>query len=150
MLAEETNFDPANPELSPNGRRARWAQLMEENKGRIDVAMAERFLGDHYDSFLKKEIPNERSLCGHLDLSARGETVWDSPPYSPDGAVQGKVMDSHMAKALSFRARYGHPCGKDFLADQFLKAHPEFNWQAGVLRDMKAGPWSLFRTGEPK
>ncbi|MBI4165732.1 MAG: peptidase C45 [Acidobacteria bacterium] len=150
VLAEETDFDPMNPELSPNGRRARWLQLMEENKGRIDAAMAERFLGDHYDSYLKKEIPNERSLCGHLDLSARGETVWDSPPYSPDGAVQGKVMDARMAEALSFRARYGHPCGKDFFAAQFLKAHPEFSWQAGVLEDMKASPWTLFRTGERK
>ena len=150
VLAEETDFDPNDTQSSPNGRRARWIQLMEENKGKIDVPMAERFLGDHYDSFLKKEIANERSLCGHLDLSPRGEPMWDSPPYSPHGAVQGKVMDSRMAEALSFRARYGHPCGKDFLADQFLKAHPEFNWQAGVLRDMKAGAWTLFQTGERK
>ena len=148
VLKEETDFDPNNPESSPNGRRARWIQLMEENKGKIDAPMAERFLGDHFDSYLKKEIPNERSLCGHLELSPRGETVWESPPYSPEGAVQGKVADSQMAKAMSFRARYGHPCGKDFLVEPFFKAHPEFNWQAGVLRDMKAGPWTLFRTGE--
>lgn len=148
VLKEETNFDPNNPESSPNGRHARWLQLMEENKGKLDVAMAERFLGDHFDSVLKKEIPNERSLCGHLELSPRGESAWDSPPYSPEGAVQGKVMDTRLAKALSFRARYGHPCGKDFLAEPFFKSHPEFNWQAGVLRDMKVGPWTLFRTGE--
>jgi len=148
VLAEETSFDPNNPESSPNARRGRWLELIEKNKGRIDVRMAEKFLADHYDSHLQKEIPNERSLCGHLELSPRGEPIWELPPYSPDGAVQGKAMDSRMAKALSFRARYGHPCGSDFLADQFLKAHPEFAWQAGVLRDMKAGPWTLFRAGE--
>jgi hypothetical protein len=150
VLKKETDFDPTNMESSPNGRRARWLELMEEYKGKIDVALAEKFLGDHFDSFLKKEIPNERSLCGHIDLSQRGEPVWDTPAYSPDGAVQGKVTDSRMAKTMTFRARYRHPCGKDFLVEPFLKAHPEFNWQAGVLTDMKAGPWTLFAPGERK
>jgi hypothetical protein len=62
--------------------------------------------------------------------------------------VQGKVIDSRLARALSFRARYGHPCGIDFLAEAFLKAHPEYAWQAPLLRDMKAGPWTLFKAGQ--
>jgi len=57
-------------------------------------------------------------------------------------------MDARMAKALSFRARFGHPCGKDFLVGPFLKAHPEFAWQASELGDLIAGPWALFRAGE--
>jgi hypothetical protein len=122
---------------------------MRENKGKIDVALAEKFLGDHYDAFDKKEQPDERTLCGHVELSPRGASIWELGPYSPDGAVQGKAMDSRMAEALSFRARYGHPCGSDFLADRFLKEHPEFDWQAPHLRDMKAGPWTLFKAGEP-
>jgi hypothetical protein len=62
--------------------------------------------------------------------------------------VQGKVTDSSMAAAMSLIARRGHPCGTDFLAQPFLKAHPEFAWMAPSLRDMKAGPWSEFRSGE--
>ena len=57
-------------------------------------------------------------------------------------------MDGTMAKAMSFYAHVGHPCGEDFLAAPFLKEHPQFAWQAPLLHDMKAGPWTLFRTGE--
>jgi hypothetical protein len=148
VLAAETKFDPGNRESSPNTRRVRGEQLLEEWKGKIDVARAERFLADHYDTFLKKEQPNEHTLCGHLDLSPRGEPIWEREPYSPSGAVQGKAVDSRMAQALSFRARYGHPCGRDFLAGAFLKAHPEHSWQAPLLRDMRAGPWTLFQAGQ--
>jgi hypothetical protein len=110
--------------------------------------MAENFMADHYDSYRKKEVPDERSLCGHGDLSPRGEPVWEWPPYYPDGAAQGKVMDGKTAKAMSLYAHMGHPCGMDFLAAPFLKAHPEFAWQAPLLRDMKAGPWTLFKAGQ--
>ena len=148
VRAEETTFDPGNPESSPNTRRVRGEQLLQEWRGKIDVARAEQFLADHYDTFLKQEQPNEHTLCGHLEVSPRGEPIWECGPYSPEGAVQGKVIDSRLARALSFRARYGHPCGIDFLAEAFLKAHPEYAWQALLLRDMKAGPWTLFKAGQ--
>ena len=57
-------------------------------------------------------------------------------------------MDSQMARAMSFVARMGHPCGRDFLVGPFLKAHPEYTWQAPLLRDMKAGPWTRFKVGK--
>jgi hypothetical protein len=148
VLAEETKFDPSNKESSPNARRTRWEQLMKENKGKIDVKLAEKFLSDHYDAVQRKEEANEHTLCGHVETSARGSPEWEWGPYYPGGAVQGKVMDSRMAHAMSFWARMGHPCGADFLAGPFLKAHAEYAWQAPLLRDMKAGPWTLFRAGE--
>lgn len=148
VQAEETNFDPNNAESSQNARRARWEQLMRENKGKIDVRMAESFESDHFDVILKKESPDERTLCGHKDLSPRKGPGEDSLAYSPAGATQGKAMDARMAKSLSFRARFGHPCGKDFLAAPFFKAHPDFSWQAGELGDLIAGPWTLFQTRE--
>ena len=148
VLAEETKFDPNNPESSPNARRARWKQLMKQWKGKIDVALGEKFLADHFDSFENKELPNERGLCGHGDLSARGEPIWEWGPYYPGGAIQAKVTDSRMTEALSFRARMGNPCGRNFLAAPFLKAHPEYSWMAPKLRDMKAGPWTLFQSNQ--
>jgi hypothetical protein len=57
-------------------------------------------------------------------------------------------MDSAQARAMSFVARGGHPCGEDFVAAPFLKAHPEYSWQAPLLRDMKAGPWTMFKAGQ--
>jgi len=105
-------------------------------------------MADHYDAYEKKEQANERTLCGHVDASARGVEIWAWPAYYPGGAVQGKAVDSNLAKAMSFYARLGHPCGQDFLVEPFLKAHPEFDWQAPLLRDMKAGPWTLFKAGD--
>jgi Phospholipase B len=149
VLAEETKFDPKNLASSPNVRRARWEELMKEYKGRIDVALAQKFLGDHYDAYLKREVPDEHTLCGHVDSTARGVPEWEWGPYYPGGAVQGKATDSAMAKAMCFVARMGHPCGADFHAKAFLTAHSEYDWQEPLLRDMKAGPWTEFKAGEP-
>jgi hypothetical protein len=148
VIAKDTTFDPHNPATSPNARHTCWDELMERNKGKIDVEMAQKFMGDHYDAFEKRDDADERSLCAHVEDSPRGVEIWEWPPYYPGGAVQGKAIDSAMAKAMSFYARRGHPCGEDFLAAPFLKAHPEFAWQAPLLRDMKAGPWTRFQAGE--
>src|SRR5271169_2381510 len=65
LIDKETDFNPTNLGSSMNARHVRWEQLMSENKGQIDAEMAQKFLGDHYDSYEKKEQPNERTLCGH-------------------------------------------------------------------------------------
>ena len=148
VLKEETTFDARNPENSPNGRRARWEALMQQWKGKIDVPLAQKFLSDHEDTYLKKEQPGARTLCGHVEFASKGAPEWNWGPNYPGGAVQGKAMDSAMAKALSFVARRGHPCGEDFLAKAFLQAHPQYSWMAPHLLDMKAGPWTVFRAGE--
>src|ERR1700689_2163897 len=72
LIREETDFDPHDMSESSNARHLRWEQLMAENKGKIDVAAAERFLADHFDTYERKEDPDERTLDGHIDLSPRG------------------------------------------------------------------------------
>jgi hypothetical protein len=155
LIQEETSgFDSNDPSTSPNARHIRWEELMKQSKGKIDVTMAEQFLSDHADSFektsssMEKPQGNERSLCGHVDSSARGIKEWDWAPYDPAGAVQGKATDSTMAAKMSFVARAGHPCGEDFIADRFLEKHPEYSWQKPLLHDMKAGPWTVFTAGQ--
>ena len=149
VIKEETTFDPNDKSSSPNARRVRWEELMSQAKGKIDVGMAQQFLSDHADSFANdKAGADERSLCGHVDSSPRGIKEWGWEPFDPGGAVQGKATDSAMAAKMSFVARAGHPCGEDFLADHFLEKHPEYSWQKPLLRDMKAGPWTLFTAGE--
>src|SRR5215475_4444124 len=75
VIKEETTFDPNDRSSSPNARHIRWEELMSRAKGKIDVTMAEQFLSDHADSFEKtassseKPPANERSLCGHVDVS---------------------------------------------------------------------------------
>jgi hypothetical protein len=149
LIKDETeSFDINDLGSSPNARRVRWEQLMKENKGKIDVPMAEQFLADHEDSFLKEKKADQRTLCGHADVAKEGIPVFDWPPFYPGGAVQGKATDSEMAEKMSFAARAGHPCGEDFLAKPFLAEHPEYSWQAPILRDMKAGPWTTFTAGD--
>lgn len=148
VLQEETTFDAKDMTSSPNARRARWEQLMGENKGKVDVNMAQKFIGDHYDSYDKKQAANARTLCGHGDTMVGRDSQFEWDPYHPGGAVQGKATDSTMAAKMSLRARAGHPCGADFLAKDFLDHHPEYAWQSSVLKDMKAGPWTTFEAGQ--
>ncbi|MBV8894495.1 MAG: peptidase C45 [Acidobacteria bacterium] len=144
LTREETDFDIHNPSLSANARHTRWKQLMAENKGRIDLQSAEKFESDHYDAFDQKIEPDERTLCGHIDLSARGSEPWQ-PPFGIAGTVQNKATTAAMARQMSFVAAAGHACGIDFKAGAHLQSHPEFTWQKELLRDMDSQPWSEFR-----
>jgi Phospholipase B len=151
LIAEETEgFDVKNLGSSMNARHVRWEQLIQASKGTIDAAAAERFLSDHEDSFDHSHVADERTLCGHVDAAQRGVPEWEQGPYTPFGAVQGKVTDSDLNAKMSLIGRAGHPCGEDFLAKPFLASHPEFRWQTPILRDMKAGPWTTFTSGETK
>jgi hypothetical protein len=148
VIKDETTFDPTNMAASANARHVRWDQLMAENKGQIDTSLAEAFESDHYDTYTKKEGADRRTLCGHGEVNTPGDPSNDRTPFDPMGAVQGKVTDSNMAASMSFVARIGHPCGSHFDAANFLAEHGDYSWQAPVLRDMDAGPWTPFRSGE--
>jgi hypothetical protein len=144
LTAEETTFPPADPGVSAAARRVRWDQLMEQHKGRIDLALGKQMLADHYDAFEKKpDSPNERTLCGHIDLSPRGIPGWVGP-YSPAGAVQNKITDAARAGRMEMEAAAGHSCGIGFRAAEHLESHPEYAWQAPLLRDLPAGTWAAF------
>jgi len=143
LVREETDFDVKDSSDSGNARHARWLQLMEENKGKIDAHAAQRFLADHFDTYENKVDPDERTLCGHIDRSSRGYLPW-AGPYAPTGAVQNKVSDAAMAEAMTFQASLGHSCGIGFKAAEHLRKHKEFAWERPVLRDMPSRPWTTF------
>lgn len=148
LIKQETEFDPNNAGSSQNARHKRWDELMTKNKGQIDIELAQKFVADHWDSYEAKPGPDERSLCGHVDVSPRGTPDWDWAPYYPGGATSGKAADSTMTKNMELAARAGHPCGEDFLADKFLASHSEYEWIRPVLKDMKGNPWADFTSGE--
>jgi hypothetical protein len=127
--------------LSANARHKRWVQLMDENKGKIDLERAHAFLADHVDSTSGKTEPSERTLCGHIDASPRGSGEWQ-PPFGIAGAVQNKATDATLAAKMTFTAAAGHACGQDFIVADHLKAHPEFGWELPLLHDMKAQGWT--------
>jgi hypothetical protein len=144
LTKEETDFDPNDKSKSENARHARWLTLMEQNKGKIDVAAGQRFLGDHFDTFTGKTEPSERTLCGHIDFSPRGMGEWQAP-FAPAGAVQNKVTDAAGAEKMSLTAALGHACGLDYKADEHLAKHPEFAWYKPILHNMNARGWAKFK-----
>ena len=95
VIREETTFDPNDASSSPNARHARWEKIMKQAKGKIDVAMAQQFLSDHFDSFEKKDQPNERGLCGHVDTSSRGVKEWAWDAYNPRRRCARKGYRQH-------------------------------------------------------
>jgi hypothetical protein len=143
LIKEETDFDTRDRSKSENARHERWLALMQENRGKIDLAAAQRFLGDHFDSFEKQTAYNERTLCGHIEASPRGMGTWQ-PPYAPAGAVQNKAADAALAERMSMTAALGHACGRNFKANEHLDKHPEFAWQRENLKDMNARVWTKF------
>jgi len=148
LAEEETTFNMKDRGISANARRIRWEQLMAEWKGRIDVKAGQRFLGDAVDSFTGKVDPNERTLCGRIDLSPRGVVSW-IPPFGLAGTVQNKVMDAGMAAQMSFTGAIGPQCGPPFRASRHLAKYPENSWTRPYLKDMQARPWTTL-TAEPK
>ena len=151
LIRDETDGWNANDlSSSMEARHLRWKQEMHAHKGQIDVELAEQFLADHVDTYTHQHTADHRTLCGHVDTAREGVPQWDLGPYNPFGAVQGKVTDSDLAAKMTLIAHAGHPCGEDFLAKPFLAAHPEYAWMAPILRDMKAGPWTQFSSGETR
>jgi hypothetical protein len=147
LIKAETTFDAKKKDSSPNARRARWEQLMTQSKGRIDVELAKQFEGDKLDVIDRRDGPNERSLCGAVDMSPRGVPEWNWAPHFPGGTVQAKVADATTAASMQLWAAMGHPCAPDFRADTFLAAHPEYEWMRGLLQDMRTQPWTQFTAG---
>jgi hypothetical protein len=143
VTKDETTFNVHDMSNSANARHVRWKQLMKQYKGKIDVQLAEKFEGDHYDTYEKKIDPDERTLCGHIDNCPRG-----TRPYEPFGAVQSKVTDSTMVAHMTLIAHLGHPGGQSFYVKPFLKAHPQYDWEKSILRNMPAYPWTKFTANE--
>ncbi len=145
----ECGGDPAFDDVrTPAGaRRVRLTQLMREHKGKIDTETAKNILSDHYDVYLQEEDnPCSRTVEGHYELDPF--EYWQARrPFSPQGCVDGKVMDSDMARKMSFLARWGSSSGMGFDAGEFLERHPQWNELAGYLKDRPSRPWTRFEAG---
>jgi len=144
LIKEETTYDPSIMSTSPNARKARWEEIMKDSKGKIDVESAMKFMGDHYDTWKKKEQASGLTLCGHIDSDEAGAPDMGWPAFTAAGAVQAKATDGALAKEMKLWAIMGHPCGEPFFALKFLTAHPEFSYQKDFLRDMPGEKWTLF------
>ncbi|HWS01116.1 MAG TPA: C45 family peptidase [Prolixibacteraceae bacterium] len=148
ILRFETTRDETNIKYSSIARRVRWKQLMKKYEGKINLKLAKDFESDHYDTYLNKNNPGGRTLCGHWETDA--QEFGPGVPYSPEGTLDGKVVDAAMAKEMSFSARWGSACGRPFDGAKFLEEHPQYEWMEGLLPDRPSQPWTTFKAGEIK
>jgi hypothetical protein len=127
-------------------RRVRLADLMDEHKGKLNVALAQQIISDHYDVYLHKENPCSRTCCSHYELDAR-EYMSDPSrpkPFQPRGALDGNVCDTEMAKKMSFSLRWGNSCGIPFIKDKFCDENREWAYLRDYLEDRPEQPWTTF------
>jgi hypothetical protein len=149
ILREETNATYDDVRDFCVARRVRWKQLMKKFYGKIDVKAAKLMLADHYDVYLEKEIPSSRTICGHWELDD-GRVPQSLGAYLPGGTVDGKVVDSNMAKNFELWAKWASSCDIGFDAKKFLEKHPQYEWLEGYLKDLPAEPWTIFPLKEKK
>jgi hypothetical protein len=144
ILRRETKASYDDLRNSAVARRVRWEQLMKQYYGKIDLETAKKMLADHYDVYLKKENPSSRTICGHRELED-GSVPSGGGPWKPAGAIDGKVVDSQMAKSRQFWARWGSSCGRSFDANDFLAEHPQYNRLEGYLPNLQTQPWAILQ-----
>ena len=127
-------------------RLVRLNELMDKHKGKINIKIAQEIISDHHDVYLHKENPCSRTVCSHYDLDAR-EYMSDPgrpKPFSPHGAIDGCVVDTNLAKKMSFIARFGNSCGTTFNKTEFCDKHIQWNNYRPYLNDRLSQPWSTF------
>jgi hypothetical protein len=149
ILRLETDVDDGDIRKSSVARRVRWKELMRENAGKIDLERAKAMEADCYDTCFGRLNPGGRTLAGHferdeLTTPLSGKAI----PYDPAGTFDSKVVDTAMARRMAFAARWGSADGTAFDAAAFLQAHPQFDWQEGILKSRAAEPWVEFQAGE--
>jgi hypothetical protein len=127
-------------------RRVRLTDLMEENKGKIDLELAKELIADHYDVYLKKENPCSRTVCSHYELDGREYmSQSDRPlPFQPRGAMDGFVVDTNMTKKMKFCGRWGSSCGIEFDAEKFFDEHRQWIDQKPYVKTRPSQPWTDF------
>jgi hypothetical protein len=133
-------------------RKVRLADLMDEHKGKLNIEIAQKIIADHYDVYLNKENPCSRTCCSHYELDAR-EYMSDQSrpkPFQPRGALDGNVVDSTMAKNMSFSLRWGSSCGIPFDANKFCSENRVWDYLRPYLRDRPQQPWTTFRITDTK
>lgn len=127
-------------------RKVRLADLMDKWKGQLNITVAQQILADHYDVYLNKENPCSRTCCSHYELDAR-EYMSDASrpkPFQPRGALDGNVVDSTMAKAMSFSLRWGTSCGMPFDKNKFCDENRVWAYLRPYLEDRPEQPWTTF------
>ncbi len=138
-LYEEIGIEYDSNGDSDTSRFIRLENLMKE--GNISVESAKTILSDHFDVSQGKDFPGKNTICGHREIEPRLDKFDKRPPFFTTGSVDGKIVTGKMALEGKVWAKWGKPCGTDFISSVYLSQHPEYKWLEGHLEDIISGPW---------
>jgi len=113
--------------------------LFTKYKSKINRSNAKRILADHYDVYLDHNHKGARTICKHSELA---NDAFLAKPYYPHGAIDGKVIDTEMAKHMSFYGKFGASCDRIFRKREYLAKHPEYNEWRNYLKDLPNQSWT--------
>ena len=127
-------------------RHVRLTQLMEFHKGKLDVGAGKKILADHYDVYEGRVNPCSRTVDSHYELDNRAYmSQADRPkPFQPRGALDGKVVDTAMTKAMSFWGIWGNSSGMPFDPVKFCNANIQWMSKLPYLAARPSQPWTSF------
>jgi hypothetical protein len=137
----ETNDNDADSLANSNGSRSYRLHYLLTNKykGKINVENAKKIMADHYDEYTNINIMGSRSICKHMELDPH--KGWDRQSFYPFGCVDGKVLNTKMAKNMHFVGRWGSCCGRIFKGSDFVKLHPKYAEYKEYLPDFSKEAW---------
>jgi hypothetical protein len=133
LIADEV---PGGWDANPNSngcedRRARWNELLTQNRGKVNANLAKSFLADTFDQAHHMTGASDCTLCGRMDAGMAG-------------AVNTKVVDSAMASKMSFCGKMGFSDGSTLSAPEFFKTFPRYSKYTPFLKSIPNQPWTTF------
>lgn len=141
LIADDCPGFKYDPTDGTEVRRARWAAVLAEHKGKVDAETAKAFMADTVDACTGARGATGRTLCGRGDLAPNVNEI-----VSSSGAVNAKVTTAALAADLRFWARMGFPDGSTFDAKAYLEGlGKKDEWQRSALKDIPSQPWLLYQ-----
>jgi len=133
---ETTDTDYHDITSISGNRNYRFNYLLNQQYyGSIDIIIAKKIMGDHYDMNLGKYSMNRRVICKHPELDPLSK-------FKPYSCTDAKVLNTSLAKKMSFYGIFGSGCGKrDFKKKEYFREHPEYKEWEEHLEDMPITKW---------
>ena len=137
---ETNDTDYGDTTTSSGARNMRLHYLLyEKYAGNMTIENAKKIIADHYDVYLDKETKgNSRTICKHTNLDPEDG---NRDAYYPFGCTDAKIVNSQMAKNMSFIGRFGNSCGTEFNVRKYIEKHSKYKKWEKYLKNMPSQPW---------
>jgi hypothetical protein len=135
---ETTDKDIVDLTTSSGSRNVRLNFLLNQKYyGKINLQNSKKIISDHYDYSVKKIKMGKNSICNHGELEHKSKK-----PFFPRGAVDGKIVNTKLAKKMSFIGKWGSSCSRVFNTENFVKEHPKYKSWKNYLINFHNKKWT--------